>query len=166
MPSRATRAADVDQYLADAAAERGRLEAAIVAARERQRGAQAALAGSVDTTNIVHTALLEIQRELAARRIVVDREAEAIVAAARNEAASILRAARVRRAHAAAGDAAVRAPDREWCRGPRGRTAGRAACRVGSGPAADPARPLGVRVGARHHHRRRLRNRRRRPTSI
>jgi hypothetical protein len=88
--------ADVDRYLAAAAAEQRRLDDAIASARERQQRAEEATAKSGETAELVLNKLAELRRELAARRAEIDHEVEAIVARARDEAAEILRDARAR----------------------------------------------------------------------
>ncbi|HZP30907.1 MAG TPA: hypothetical protein VFC99_18305 [Acidimicrobiia bacterium] len=104
--------ADVDRYLAAAAAEQQRLQAATAAARDRQRRAEEAAMHSGETAALVHDALLGVRRELAERRSEVDRKVEQIVARARDDAATILRDARAR-AHAILGATPPPPPSRD-----------------------------------------------------
>jgi hypothetical protein len=84
----------VDEFLAKAANEQARLERAIADARARERRATFAAEESEATARLLRGSLHDLRQELADRRRQVEVQAEALIAAARGEAAGILAQAR------------------------------------------------------------------------
>jgi hypothetical protein len=85
----------VDEFLANAATEQTRLERAIADARARERRASFAAEESEATARLLRSSLHDLRQELADRRRQTETQAEALIAAARDEAAGILAQARV-----------------------------------------------------------------------